>query len=71
VGLDLERLHPGNAFFSAPTVQLCLRRVLLVYALSHPRLAYRQGMHEVAALLFNVLYNDAAAGKPVEELVRH
>jgi hypothetical protein len=70
VGLDLERLYPGDPFFSAAPVQQCLRRVLMVYALHHPRLAYRQGMHEVAAVLFSILYRDACGTRPVAELVR-
>jgi hypothetical protein len=44
--------------------------VLMVYALHHPRLAYRQGMHEVAAVLFSILYRDACGTRPVAELVR-
>jgi hypothetical protein len=69
VGLDLERLYPGDPFYSAAPVQECLRRVLLVYALRFPSLAYRQGMHEVAAVLFSVVYKDACGSRPVTELV--
>jgi len=70
VGLDLERLHPGDAFFSSEPVQRALRSVLMVYALRNPALSYRQGMHEVAALLFGVLYRDACDTRSVEQLVR-
>ena len=69
MGLDLERLYPGDPFFSAAPVQECLRRVLLVYALRFPSLAYRQGMHEVAAVLFSVVYKDACGSRPIAELV--
>ena len=69
MGLDLERLYPGDPFFSSQPVQECLRRVLLVYSLRFPSLAYRQGMHEVAAVLFNVLYKDACGSRPITELV--
>ena len=44
IALDLERLHPGDEFYSAPDVQQALLNLLLVWSLENPRLGYRQGM---------------------------
>ena len=60
IGRDLERLHPGNAFFEQPTVQRLLLRVLFVWSRSHPALSYRQGMHELLAPCVSVLWAEAA-----------
>ena len=60
IGRDLERLHPGNAFFEQPAVQRLLLRVLFVWSRSHPVLSYRQGMHELLAPCVSVLWAEAA-----------
>jgi hypothetical protein len=70
VGLDLERLHPGDAFFASRGVQGALRNVLMVWALRHPAVSYRQGMHEVAAVLFAVLHADACGSRDAADTVR-
>jgi len=64
IALDLERLHPGDAFYSAPDVQHALLNVLLVWSLENPRLGYRQGMHELASLVFSQRAIDAMASDP-------
>ena len=64
IALDLERLHPGDAFYSAPDVQHALLNVLLVWSLENPRLGYRQGMHELASLVFSQRASDAMASDP-------
>jgi len=70
VGLDLERLHPGDAFFASRAVQGALRGVLMVWALRHPAVSYRQGMHEVAAVLFAVLHADACGSRDAADTAR-
>ena len=64
IALDLERLHPGDAFYSAPDVQHALLNVLLVWSLENPRLGYRQGMHELSSLVFSQRASDAMASDP-------
>lgn len=56
---DLTRLYPehGN-FFQGISCQSMLKRILLVWALSHSQYGYRQGMHEVLAPLVYVLHLD-------------
>ena len=61
IALDLERLHPGDAFYSAADVQGALLNVLLVWSLENPSVGYRQGMHELASLVFSQRARDAAA----------
>ena len=61
IALDLERLHPGDEFYSAPDVQQALLNLLLVWSLENPRLGYRQGMHELASLVFSQRAKDAAS----------
>ena len=64
IALDLERLHPGDEFYSAPDVQQALLNLLLVWSLENPRLGYRQGMHELASLVFSQRAKDAASSDP-------
>ena len=62
VAKDLERLHPGEAFYNAKDVQAALCNVLTAWALVNPEVGYRQGMHELASLIFFYRASDAAAG---------
>lgn len=59
IALDLERLHPGDDFYSAADVQSALLNVLLVWSLENPSVGYRQGMHELASLVLSQRANDA------------
>ena len=70
MGLDLERLHPGDAFFASRGVQGALRNVLMLWALQHPAVSYRQGMHEVAAVLYAVLHADACGSRDAADTAR-
>ena len=71
MGLDLERLNPGDPFCASAPVQRALRAVLMLYALRNPQLSYRQGMHEVASTLFVALFRDACGPEAgCEQLVR-
>ena len=60
IALDLERLHPGDEFYSSGDVQAALLDVLTVWSLEKPSIGYRQGMHELAALIFSQRAADAA-----------
>ncbi|EWM27482.1 Rab-GTPase-TBC domain protein [Nannochloropsis gaditana] len=55
---DLSRLYPlgvDEAHFTRPKAQEMLLAVLFVWASLHQATSYRQGMHEVAAVLLYVL----------------
>ncbi|KAI9217238.1 rab-GTPase-TBC domain-containing protein [Blastocladiella britannica] len=51
IGKDVPRTFPDHAFFEAPEVQAALAEILAVHSL-HRNMPYRQGMHEVAAVLY-------------------
>ncbi|EFJ27576.1 hypothetical protein SELMODRAFT_441343 [Selaginella moellendorffii] len=56
---DLSRLYPEHgSFFQGSGCQAMFRRILLVWALIHPQLSYRQGMHELLAPLLYALHVD-------------
>ncbi|CAI5726515.1 unnamed protein product [Hyaloperonospora brassicae] len=62
---DLDRLHPsGNErFFQNAVFMSTLRNVLLVWCRLHPDVAYRQGMHDVVAVvLYALVQNEEADG---------
>jgi len=65
---DLERLYVTgieDEYFEDQRIRDILLNVLLVWALAHPHISYRQGMHEVCGPILHVLerefktWNDA------------
>ncbi len=56
---DLNRLYPEHAFFKTPRIQGILKHVLFVWSKENEDTSYRQGMHELAAILVLVLNRDA------------
>lgn len=63
---DLNRLFPEHEhFFHLENVQKNLKRILLVWSKENPNPSYRQGMHEILATIYLVLFRDV---KPKEEL---
>ena len=58
--LDLERLHPGDEFYSSPDIQAALLDILTVWSLENPSVGYRQGMHELASLVLRQRASDVA-----------
>ncbi|TGZ79105.1 RabGAP/TBC [Ascodesmis nigricans] len=66
---DVERCMPDIEFFRQPTIQTKLCDLLMVYCKSADgkSLGYRQGLHELAAVLLWVVWNDAVEVKPPEE----
>lgn len=52
---DLQRTHPENPFFLQEEVQMTMLRILFVYSKEHPDTSYRQGMHEILALVIYVV----------------
>ncbi|GMF09513.1 unnamed protein product [Phytophthora lilii] len=72
IDTDLERLFPaGNeGFFQNELYLSTLRHVLFVWCRLHPDVAYRQGMHDVVAVvLFAFLSQETQGEKP--ELPNH
>ncbi|KNE61253.1 hypothetical protein AMAG_18755 [Allomyces macrogynus ATCC 38327] len=76
---DLRNLKPGvdaaleesrfqeDEFFQSPTTQDALTRMLCVFTLSK-RIAYKQGMHELAAILFWTTWNEKSAQFPPDHV---
>ena len=60
IALDLERLHPGDEFYSSPDIQAALLDILTVWSLENPSVGYRQGMHELASLVLSQRASDVA-----------
>eukprot|EP00761_Pharyngomonas_kirbyi_P008276 gb/GECH01008287.1/.p1 GENE.gb/GECH01008287.1/~~gb/GECH01008287.1/.p1 ORF type:complete len:704 (+),score=164.86 gb/GECH01008287.1/:1-2112(+) len=56
---DLQRLFPEHELFAKSHVHKTLLRVLMVYALDHPDVSYRQGMHEILGGIYYAMASDA------------
>ncbi|KAL8036530.1 hypothetical protein ABFX02_12G164700 [Erythranthe guttata] len=68
VDQDLTRLYPETgSYFQTTGCQAMLRRILLLWCLSHPEYGYRQGMHELLAPLLYVLHVDVERLSEVEK----
>ncbi|KAI7733757.1 hypothetical protein M8C21_014022 [Ambrosia artemisiifolia] len=69
---DLTRLYPEHgSYFQTPGCQGMLRRILLLWCISHPTYGYRQGMHELLAPLLYVLQADVERLSAVRKLYEH
>ncbi|KAF8654199.1 hypothetical protein AX16_003726 [Volvariella volvacea WC 439] len=63
ISQDVERTFPDIAFFRDTGVQRQLTTILFLWAVNHPEIGYRQGMHELLApLYFTVDYDSLAEG---------
>ncbi|KAF5813351.1 putative Rab-GTPase-TBC domain-containing protein [Helianthus annuus] len=72
VDQDLSRLYPEHgSYFQTPGCQGMLRRILLLWCISHPNYGYRQGMHELLAPLLYVLQADVERLSAVRKLYEH
>ncbi|KAI5814745.1 rab-GTPase-TBC domain-containing protein [Pyronema omphalodes] len=58
---DIERCMPENTFFREPSVQEDLTEILFVYCKLNRDVSYRQGFHEIAAVVYWVVVCDALA----------
>ncbi|KAF1775579.1 Myotubularin family [Phytophthora cactorum] len=77
INTDLERLYPaGNeSFFQNELYLSTLRHVLFVWCRLHPDVAYRQGMHDVVAVVLYAFLQSTKEGDTVvdqaEKLPEH
>nr|GEY77875.1 hypothetical protein [Tanacetum cinerariifolium] len=72
VDQDLSRLYPEHgSYFQTPGCQGMLRRILLLWCITHPNYGYRQGMHELLAPLLYVLQADVERLSAVRKLYEH
>ena len=55
---DVVRTHNKRAFFRHPTIRGMLNRILMVYALEHPKVSYKQGMNDLVAAVLFLLYRE-------------
>ena len=51
VKIDVHRTQPDIALFSTPALQTMMIRILFVWAMRHPAMAYVQGINDLAAPL--------------------
>jgi hypothetical protein len=61
---DVKRTFPDIPLFQDPKVQIVLENVLFTWSKMNPNISYRQGMHELAAVVFLVVQHDAASPTP-------
>ncbi|KAI0303545.1 rab-GTPase-TBC domain-containing protein [Multifurca ochricompacta] len=59
IAQDVERTFPDIGYFRAPEVQSQLASILFLYAVLHPDVGYRQGMHELLAPLYYAVDYDS------------
>ncbi|KNE59569.1 hypothetical protein AMAG_03831 [Allomyces macrogynus ATCC 38327] len=64
---DVSRTFQEDEFFQSPTTQEALTRMLCVFTLSK-RIAYKQGMHELTAVLFWTTWNEKSALLPPDHV---
>ena len=58
IDMDVKRTFPEIEFFRSDHVQESLINILFCYSRRFPELSYRQGMHELAAIIFLVVHQD-------------
>mmetsp|Transcript_2397 Transcript_2397/g.5470 ORF Transcript_2397/g.5470 Transcript_2397/m.5470 type:complete len:772 (+) Transcript_2397:133-2448(+) len=59
IQLDLDRTHPGSAFFQDKKIQKQMLNILFVWSKMNPDYSYRQGMNELLSPILLTLSNDA------------
>lgn len=55
------RTYPDVAYFGRSDVQDMLVDILFIHAKLHPELGYKQGLHEILALVLLVCHHDTIA----------
>ncbi|PIA13120.1 RabGAP/TBC, partial [Coemansia reversa NRRL 1564] len=68
IAQDVARTFPTESYFRQTHVQQQLSDILLVQAKANGTLQYRQGMHELLAVLLIAVDGDAGATEPAGEL---
>jgi hypothetical protein len=63
---DVQRTFPDIALFQEQKVQQILENVLFTWAKMNSNISYRQGMHELAAVVFLVIHQDAQQAEHAE-----
>jgi TBC1 domain family protein 5 len=58
---DVERCMPENPYFRDPKIQTSLLNILFIYCKLNEDVSYRQGMHEIVAVILWVVSCDAIA----------
>ncbi|CUS12837.1 unnamed protein product [Tuber aestivum] len=56
---DIERCMPENTYFRAPAIQNSILNILFIYCKLNADVSYRQGMHEIVAIILWVVACDA------------
>lgn len=58
IQLDVNRTFPELPLFQSNEVKESLQNILLIWSKLNPDTSYRQGMHEITAILFFVVHSD-------------
>eukprot|EP00008_Paramoeba_atlantica_P012825 CAMPEP_0201492740 /NCGR_PEP_ID=MMETSP0151_2-20130828/34541_1 /ASSEMBLY_ACC=CAM_ASM_000257 /TAXON_ID=200890 /ORGANISM="Paramoeba atlantica, Strain 621/1 / CCAP 1560/9" /LENGTH=744 /DNA_ID=CAMNT_0047879735 /DNA_START=88 /DNA_END=2322 /DNA_ORIENTATION=+ len=61
---DLDRVFPELQWFQTSEIKEMMMRVLFVWAKLNPDILYKQGMHEILALIVTTLKKDSVAHDP-------
>jgi TBC1 domain family protein 5 len=59
ISQDVIRTFPSLLLFRDPKVQEVLERILFIWCKLNPDIGYRQGMHELVAVIYYVVSQDA------------
>lgn len=65
---DVERTFPDIGYFRDDDVQQQLTNILFLYAVMHPDIEYRQGMHELLAPVYYAVDYDSTADDATSSL---
>ncbi|KAJ3322532.1 TBC1 domain, member 5 [Boothiomyces sp. JEL0866] len=68
---DVCRTFPENRRFQDPQVREILENVLFVWCKMNPNISYRQGMHELVAIIFIVVEHDSNSYPELGEYFCH
>lgn len=68
INQDVTRTFQDMPFFREAATQKTLDQVLFVWSRQHGEVGYRQGMHEVAAVVLWVLHNDRLVSPATDEV---
>ncbi|KAF2200114.1 RabGAP/TBC [Delitschia confertaspora ATCC 74209] len=66
---DIERCMPDNIYFRQPATQDMMLDVLFIFCKLHPKIGYRQGMHEILAPILWVVEREAVDPASIDSRV--
>lgn len=64
ISKDVERTFPDIPYFRSPDIRRILTTILFLWSIEHPDIGYRQGMHELLAVILIVFDRDSLSSSP-------